>query len=117
MVDESGSVGETNFDLTKKATAKMVGDLMSAGPDIRVGIAEFASVARITTNITSNLKSVIKDALEMTYAGEGTNTREGYNITKKMLLDASKGPDYQHIIVYMTDGMTSVGDAPDSAFS
>jgi hypothetical protein len=63
----------------------MIGDLMSAGPDIRVGIAKFATEARRNTNITANLKDAIKDALEMTYAAAGTNTREGYKIAKTML--------------------------------
>jgi collagen type VI alpha len=117
VVDESGSVGDTNFALTRLATAKMIGDLMSAGPDIRVGIAKFASEATINTNLTSTLKSAIKDSLEMTYNGGSTNTRGAYNLAAKMLTDGGKPDDYQHIIVFMTDGETSIGDAPDDSFS
>lgn len=63
----------------------MVGDLMSAGEDIRVGLAKFSTEAKIVSPITSDLKSVIKDALNTDYYGAATNTREGYNIAKKML--------------------------------
>jgi Mg-chelatase subunit ChlD len=69
VVDESGSVGNSNFELTKTATAKMVGDLKAGGSDLRVGIAKFATTAEINTPITSNLTKVAEDAKVMTYAG------------------------------------------------
>jgi hypothetical protein len=69
VLDKSGSVGETNFDVSVLATAKMVGDLMSAGPDIRVGVVKYASEAVVNSAINSKLKEVIKETLEMKYAG------------------------------------------------
>lgn len=60
----------------------MIGDLLSAGPDIRVGIVEFATVARMVQPITSDLKTAIKSSLEMPYAGRTTNTTRGYNMAR-----------------------------------
>jgi hypothetical protein len=94
VLDESGSVGEADFDLARKATAKMIGDLMSAGPDIRVGLVEFGTVARSPQPLTSNLKAAIKSTLEMPYAAGATNTTGGYNMARDMLIAGNKGPDY-----------------------
>tara|TARA_B110000285_G_C14858101_1_gene483206 strand:- start:247 stop:525 length:279 start_codon:yes stop_codon:yes gene_type:complete len=85
VVDESGSVGNGNFELTKKATAKMTNELKNAGPELRLGIAKFATEARVNTPITTNLTKVHDDALAMTYAGQATNTRAGYEKAFEML--------------------------------
>ena len=85
VVDESGSVGNGNFELTKKATARMVNELKQGGPDLRIGIAKFATEARINTPITSDLTKVHNDALAMTYRGAATNTRAGYDKALEML--------------------------------
>ena len=90
---------------------------MSAGPDIRVGLVEFGTVARSPQPLTSNLKAAIKSTLEMPYAAGATNTTGGYNMARDMLIAGNKGPDYQHIIVFMTDGETNVGPTPDAAYS
>lgn len=34
-----------------------------------------------------------------------------------MLVDNWKGPEWQHIIIFMTDGETNVGPMPDNAYS
>ena len=117
VVDESGSVGNGNFELTKKATARMVNELKQGGPDLRIGIAKFATEARVNTPITGNLTKVHDDALAMTYAGAATNTRAGYDKALEMLKGSSRGSDYQKIIVFMTDGVTSAGTPPDERFS
>ena len=72
----------------------MIGDLMSAGPDIRVGVVEFGTTARLVHPLTSNLKEAIKSTLEMPYAAGATNTTGGYNMARKMLEDNYKGPDH-----------------------
>jgi collagen type VI alpha len=117
VVDESGSVGNGNFEKTKKATAKMVNELKAGGSELRVGLAKFATEARENTAITANLTIVHDDALVMTYAGAATNTRAGYEKAWEMLKAASRGPEYQQIIVFMTDGVTSAGTPPDDRFS
>ena len=85
VVDESGSVGNGNFELTKKATARMINELKLGGPELRVGIAKFATEARVNTPITKNLTKAHDDALAMTYAGQATNTRAGYDKALEML--------------------------------
>jgi hypothetical protein len=53
----------------------------------------------------------------MTYGGQATNTRAGYEKAKEMLEKASRGSGYDKIIVFMTDGVTSAGVPPDDKFS
>jgi hypothetical protein len=69
VLDKSGSVGESNFDLSTLATTKMIGDLMSAGSDVRVGVVKYASEAVTNSKITSKLTTAMKETLEMKYAG------------------------------------------------
>jgi hypothetical protein len=53
----------------------------------------------------------------MSYGGMATNTRAGYEKAKEMLDGASRGSDYEKIIIFMTDGVTSAGVPPDDKFS
>lgn len=95
----------------------MIGDLMSAGPDIRVGAIEFGTVTREVHPLSSDLKGAIKSVLEMPYAASATNTSGAYETARSMLKEKWKGPDYQHIIIMMTDGESNVGPPPDAALS
>lgn len=51
------------------------------------------------------------------YASGWTYTREGYDEAYKMLTTNDRGKDYRKIIVFITDGETSRGMAPDAEFA
>ena len=91
--------------------------MKAGGDELRVGIAKFTTDATENTKITKDLDKVIADAKVMTYGGQATNTRAGYEKAREMLEAASRGSDYEKIIIFMTDGVTSAGVPPDDKFS
>jgi hypothetical protein len=119
VIDESGSVGEDNFWLTKHGVEKMVRDFNStgSGSDLRIGTIKFASNSLTETELTSDFDKLIVDLEKTPYDAGWTATREGYNEAFTMLQDNSRGAEYSKTVIFITDGETSVGLAPDKAFS
>ena len=88
-----------------------------SGPDLRMGLVKFSSSALTETDLTSNFSQLVEDIEKTQYAQGATYTREAYNEAKNLLNRGSRGNDYRKIIIFITDGMTSVGVAPDKAFA
>jgi uncharacterized protein YegL len=79
-----------------------------------MGIVKFASQALTETELTSDVNKVISDLEASPYAAGATYTREGYDEAFKMLQENDRGGDYRKIVVFMTDGHTNTGLAPDA---
>lgn len=88
-----------------------------SGSDLRIGTIKFASNSLTETDLTSDFDKLIKELEKTPYDAGGTSTREGYNEAFTMLQGGSRGAGYGKTIIFITDGKTSIGVAPDKAFS
>lgn len=103
----------------KHAVQQVIRDFRGNDPkdDLRMSVVKFASQALTETDLTSDINLVIADLEKSPYASGATWTREGYDEAYKILQDNDRGGDYRKVIIFITDGKTNVGLAPDAQYA
>jgi alpha-tubulin suppressor-like RCC1 family protein len=107
VLDESGSIGATDFGLLKKSAMSFV-SAQNIGPQAnRVGVVLFAVGARRVINLSSD-KSQILNAINDIVYGDGNNTCIGCGIAEAdEMLDLLARPTANRMMVVVTDGETN----------
>jgi len=111
VLDESGSIGSTNFDLVKTFLIQLVGRLDIDSGNTRVALVAFSSGVRFIFKLnTHNSVSSIKAAISsLGYSRGGTNTARAlaYVRTAVLTLAAGDRGDVPNIVVVITDGRSN----------
>ena len=78
VLDESGNIGKTNFNLVKQFAAQYVGSLQIGPNDNRVGVITFGSHAReqFSLDTHSNATSLRNAVTDLPHAGGNINIQD-----------------------------------------
>jgi len=108
VVDESGSIGSTNFDLTKSFLSQLIGRLDIDSGNTRVGLVTYASNVGSGFNLSDyNTVASMQSAISsLTYSSGGTNTATALAYVRTTMLTAAAGDrsNVPNVVVVLTDG-------------
>lgn len=111
-LDQSGSVGSTNFNLMRTGLANALNQIPTAGPNqYRIGVVKFNSNATVVVSppviITAANKAGIMNTIATTsYSGGGTSIAAGVTALTSMFVNAGLGDTTLFNI--STDGQSSI---------
>ncbi|XP_052090897.1 uncharacterized protein LOC127727822 [Mytilus californianus] len=119
VVDESGSVGETNFKSTMTALSNTV-DKLAIGEDlVRIGVTLFAGTgtSRSLLNLNSQYSNTaIKETFSSAVYKKGsyTDIADAFRYACEEMFVGNKGDrsDAQNYLVLLTDGKNNKGASP-----
>ena len=119
MIDTSGSIGSSRFQLIREFTANITTELIRNSPRSSVGVILFASSAYIQFNLQTytSLNSLLSAINNLPYSGGGTDTDEALTL---LLSTAQNGvlrirSDSTKVAIVITDGRSSSRAATSSA--
>ena len=119
VIDTSGSIGSTRFQLIREFTANITTGFIRNSPRSAVGVILFARTAyiRFALQTYTSLNSLLSAINQLPYSGGGTNTHEAL----KLLLSAAQNGtlglrnDSSKVAIIITDGRSSRSSATLSA--
>ena len=119
LIDTSGSIGSSRFELIKEFTANITTELISNSPNSAVGVILFAGYAYIRFNLQAytTLNALLLAIDNLPYSGGGTDTDEALTL---LLLSAQNGAlglrnDSSKVAIIITDGHSNNPSATSSA--
>ena len=119
VIDTSGSIGSSRFQLIREFTANITSELIRNSPESAVGVILFASSAyiRFSLQTYSSLNSLLSAINNLPYSGGGTDTDEALTL---LLSSAQNGvlglrSDSTKVAIVITDGQSSSSSATLSA--
>ena len=121
VIDTSGSIGSTRFQLIKEFTANITTKLITSSPNSAVGVILFANSAYIRFNLQTytSLNALLSAIDNLPYSGGGTDTAEALTL---LLSTAQNGVlglrnDSSKVAIVITDGQSNSRSATLSAAS
>ena len=119
VIDTSGSIGSSRFQLIREFTANIAAELIRGSPRSAVAVILFGSSAYIQFNLHSytSLDSLLSAITQLPYSGGGTNTAQALQL---LLSSAQNGilgvrNDSSKVAIVITDGRSSSPSATSSA--
>ena len=119
VIDTSGSIGSSRFQLIREFTANLTIELINSSPNSAVGVILFASSAYIRFNLQTytSLNTLLTAIDNLPYSGGGTDTAEALTL---LLTAAQNGVldfrnDSTKVAIVITDGRSSSRSATLSA--
>lgn len=115
VVDSSGSIGSTNFNLMRTGIANAVNNLMPTNGSVELTIVRFGSsastiVAPTVINNAGDLASVVAAINGMTFVGGTTNLADGISTATNLVTNSpGHNPANTQIFNVVTDGVPNVG--------
>jgi len=110
VVDESGSIGTDNFNLTKWFLYELVGSLDIDSGNTRVGLVTYSTSVAETFNLNdyNTVASVQSAILSLSYSGGATDTAEALEYVRTTMLTSAAGDrgNVPNVVVLLTDGMS-----------
>lgn len=108
VLDESGSVGSTNFN-KEKTVVKNIIQLFQIGPsDTQIGVVSYASSVNIDIHLNqySDLSSLLNAIDNIMYSGGGTNTHSALTkvLTESFTSTNGDRTNSPNVVVVITDG-------------
>jgi len=111
VVDESGSIGSTNFDLVKSFLSQLVGRLDIDSGNTRVGLVTYSTNVGTSFNFNahSSVAAVQSAITSLSYSSGSTNTAAALAYVRQMMLTSSAGDrsDVANTVVVLTDGRSA----------
>ena len=111
MIDTSGSIGSSRFQLIREFTADITTELIRNSPGSSVGVILFNSNAHIQFSLQTytSLSSLLSAINNLPYSGGGTDTAEALTL---LLSTAQNGVlrlrnDSTNVAIVITDGRSS----------
>ncbi|XP_018421701.1 PREDICTED: collagen alpha-1(VII) chain-like [Nanorana parkeri] len=111
LVDESSSIGPSNFNKVKDFLYRIVSYFPKIGPQgTQVAIVQYSEEPRTEFHLNQHKdrNSILKAIRSMQYFGGNTKTGRGIGHVLKELFQVSKGmrPSSPHLILLITDGQS-----------
>ena len=111
VIDTSGSIGSSRFQLIREFTANITTELIRNSPRSAVGVILFASTAyiRFTLQTYTNLSSILSAINQLPYSGGGTDTDEALTLLLSAAQNGVLGlrNDSSKVAIIITDGQSS----------
>jgi len=111
MVDESASVGTSNFNVMKSFMSLLVGTLDIDSGNTRVGVVTYSSTVGTTINLNdhSTLVTLQQAIYSLPYRALGTDTGTALAYVRTVMLTAAAGdrPDVPNVVVLFIDGQSN----------
>uniref|UniRef100_UPI0037E74C95 collagen alpha-6(VI) chain isoform X2 n=1 Tax=Semicossyphus pulcher TaxID=241346 RepID=UPI0037E74C95 len=110
IIDESGSIGNQNFQLVRTFLHSIVSGLEVSPSKVRVGIVMYNDVAtaQVHLNTFNDKNELLKFIKILPYRGGGTNTGFALNYTRENVfikqMGSRKEKGVQQVAVVITDG-------------
>ena len=108
VIDTSGSIGSTHFQLIREFTANITTELINSSPNSTVGVILFASNAHIefSLNAYTSLNSLLSAIYQLPYNGGGTNTAKALTLLLSTAQNGVLGlrADSSKVAIVITDG-------------
>ncbi|XP_067391047.1 collagen alpha-1(VII) chain-like [Emydura macquarii macquarii] len=109
LVDESSSIGQSNFNKVKDFLFRIVSYFPRIGPEgTQIAVAQYSDEPRTEFHFNQykDRNGVLKALKELQYTGGNTKTGRGLGYVLKELFQSSKGmrPTLPHILLLVTDG-------------
>jgi len=108
VLDESGSIGTTDFGLMKSFLSQLVGRLDINSGNTRVGLVTYSSDVGTSINLNahSSVASVQSAISSLSYSGGGTNTAAALAYVRTTMLTSAAGDrsNVPNVVVVLTDG-------------
>ncbi|XP_062436150.1 collagen alpha-1(VII) chain-like isoform X7 [Rhea pennata] len=109
LVDESSSIGQSNFNKVKDFLFRIISYFPKIGPEgTQVAVAQYSEEPRAAFHFHQHKdrNSVLRAVKELRYAGGNTKTGRGIAYMLKELFQSSRGmrAAFPHVLVLVTDG-------------
>ena len=119
VIDTSGSIRPSRFQLIREFTANITTELIRNSPRSAVGVILFASSAYIQFNLQTytSLNSLLSAINRLPYSGGGTDTDEALTLLLSTAQNGALGlrSDSSKVAIVITDGRSSSSSATLSA--
>ena len=120
VIDTSGSIGSSRFQLIREFTANITTELISSSPNSAVGVILFSSSAHIEFNLQTytSLNTLLSAISQLPYDNGGsTDTHEALNLLLSAAQNGALGlrNDSSHVAIVITDGRSTSRSATLSA--
>ena len=119
VIDTSGSIGSTRFQLIREFTANITTELFHNSPRSAFGVILFSSSAYIEFNLQAydNLNSLLSAINQLPYNGGGTDTAEALTLLLSTAQNGALGlrQDSSKVAIVITDGRSNSQSATISA--
>ena len=121
VIDTSGSIGSSRFQLIREFTGNIVIELFRQSPRTAVGVILFGSSANIQFNLRAHtsLSTLLPAISQLPYSGGGTNTAEALQLLLSTAQNGALGlrSGSSNIAIVVTDGFSNSRSATLSAAS
>ena len=111
VLDDSGSIGTTDFDLMKSFLSQLVSRLDIDSGNTRVGLVTFDDNVGQVFNLSahSTVASVQSAISSLSYSGGGTNTAAALAYVRTTMLTSAAGDRFNvpNVVVVLTDGRSN----------
>ena len=111
VIDTSGSIGFSNFQLIREFTANITDELIRNSPQSSVGVILFSSNAHIQFNLQTytSLNSLLLAINQLPYSSGGTDTAEALTLLLSTAQNGILGlrNDSSKVAIVITDGRSS----------
>jgi len=108
VLDESGSIGSSNFGLMKSILSHLVSRLDIDSGNTRVGLVTYSTNIGTGFNLSahSSVASVQSAISSLIYSGGGTNTDAALAYVRTTMLTSAAGDrsNVPNVVVLLTDG-------------
>jgi len=108
VLDESGSIGSTNFELTKSFLSQIVSRLDIDNGNTRVSLVTFSTHVGFSLDLNTHVtvRAVQAAISSLRYTGGGTDTAAALAYVRTTILTSSAGDrrDVPNVVVVLTDG-------------
>ena len=111
VIDASGSIGSSRFQLIREFTANLTTELIRNSPRSAVGVILFNGTAHIQFNLQAhaNLSTLLTAINELPYSGGGTDTAEVLTLLRSTAQNGELGlrNDSSKVAIVITDGLST----------
>ena len=111
MIDTSGSISLSNFQMIRNFVANITTELIQNFPRSAVGVILFASNAHIEFNLQAytNLNPLLSAIYRLPYSGGGTNTAEALTLLLSSAQNGTLGlrSGSSNVAIVITDGRSN----------
>ena len=119
LIDTSGSIGSSNFQLIREFTANITTELINNSPKSAVGVILFDDTARIEFNLQAytSLRTILSAINQLNYSGRETNTSRALRLLLSTTQNGVLGlrSDSLKLAIVITDGWSGNQSATVSA--
>jgi len=110
VMDESGSITSSNFELMKSFLSRLISRLDVDSGNTRVGLVTYYTEVGTGFNLSdhSSVSSVQAAIMSLSYQGGGTNTAVALRHVRTRMLTSAAGdrPNVPNVVVVLTDGQS-----------